>query len=72
MPRVIRESRPEKLNLDYLYDFSSIFANPSQEGLFVSPFGSTNTSPLKQASGFSRGGVVDMLTTTDKILDLLK
>jgi hypothetical protein len=29
---------PDPLQLNYIYDWSSIFANPSQESLFVSPY----------------------------------
>jgi hypothetical protein len=31
---------PPKVDLDYIYDFSSIFANPEQESKFITPFGS--------------------------------
>ncbi len=29
---------PPKVDLDYIYDFSSIFANPEQESKFIRPF----------------------------------
>jgi len=29
---------PDPAQIDYLYDFSSIFANPSQESMFLSPY----------------------------------
>ena len=43
---------PDPLELEYLYDFSSIFATPEQEALFVRPY--------------AKGGQVGDLT--DKIL----
>lgn len=36
---------PDPVRLNYLYDFSSIFANPSQASLFASPFGGTRAQP---------------------------
>ena len=45
-------------NIDYLYDFNSIFANPTQEGLFSSPY-STTTRNKAAAGGFVQGGQVE-------------
>jgi len=45
-------------NIDYLYDFNSIFANPTQEGLFSSPY-STTTRNKAAAGGFAQGGQVE-------------
>jgi uncharacterized protein YneF (UPF0154 family) len=45
----------DPLKLDYIYDFSSIFATPQQEALFVSPY--------------RKGGQVD--ATTDKLLRII-
>ena len=58
---------PDAMNLDYIYDFSSIFANPSQAGLFANPFSNaTRNQPANQpmgpqprASGFAEGGQVE-------------
>ncbi len=46
---------PDPLQLRYLYDFSSIFANPSQQALFPSPY--------------AKGGQVE--DTTDKLLNII-
>jgi hypothetical protein len=57
---------PDPMNIDYLYDFESIFANPEQAGLFNSPYGAQRarpanqpTGPMPRASGFARGGQVE-------------
>jgi len=47
--------QPDPLNLRYVYDFESIFANPQQEGMFPSPY--------------AKGGQVD--DTTDKLLNII-
>ena len=60
-------SSVDPMNIDYLYDFSSVFANPSQEGLFASPYSTTTrnkaanqpTGPMPTASGFAEGGQVE-------------
>lgn len=60
-------SSADPMNIDYLYDFSSIFANPSQQGLFASPYSTTTrnkaanqpTGPMPTASGFAKGGQVE-------------
>ena len=36
--RSVRVDPPETANLDYFYDFSSIFANPEQERLFTNAY----------------------------------
>ncbi len=46
---------PDPLQLRYIYDFSSIFANPSQQALFPSPY--------------AKGGQVE--DTTDKLLNII-
>ena len=46
---------PDPLNLRYIYDFSSIFATPQQEGMFPSPY--------------AEGGQVE--DTTDKLLNII-
>ena len=46
---------PDLMQLDYLYDFSSIFANPTQQNLFPSPY--------------AKGGQVE--DTTDKLLRII-
>ena len=60
-------SSADPMNIDYLYDFNSVFANPSQEGLFASPYSTTtrnkaanqSTQPMPMASGFAEGGQVE-------------
>jgi len=60
-------SSADPMNIDYLYDFSSVFANPSQEGLFASPYSTTTRNkaanqpmgPMSSASGFAEGGQVE-------------
>ena len=60
-------SSADPMNIDYLYDFNSVFANPSQEGLFASPYSTTTrnkaanqpTGPMPMASGFAKGGQVE-------------
>jgi hypothetical protein len=46
---------PDPMRLNYLYDFSSIFANPTQQNLFPSPY--------------AKGGQVE--DTTDKLLRII-
>ena len=46
---------PDPVNLDYVYDFESIFANPQQESMFTSPY--------------AKGGQV--ANTTDKLLKVI-
>ena len=46
---------PDPLELRYIYDWSSIFANPSQEALFTNPY--------------AKGGQVE--DTTDKLLSII-
>tara|TARA_R110000796_G_scaffold149465_2_gene266282 strand:+ start:368 stop:718 length:351 start_codon:yes stop_codon:yes gene_type:complete len=48
----------DKVNLDYLYDFESIFANPQQESLFGSPY---NIAPTANPRGgrFAQGGQIE-------------
>jgi len=66
---------PEVADIDYLYDFSSIFANPEQEKLFTSPYKNftterdvfdnlNNDDRMRQRTPYER--------TTDDILDILK
>tara|TARA_R100001463_G_scaffold29232_1_gene66552 strand:- start:4391 stop:10141 length:5751 start_codon:yes stop_codon:yes gene_type:complete len=60
-------SAADPANIDYLYDFNSIFANPSQQGLFASPYSTTTRNktanqpmaPMPMASGFAKGGQVE-------------
>ena len=48
----------DKVNLDYLYDFESIFANPQQESLFGSPY---SIAPTANPRGgrFAQGGQIE-------------
>lgn len=62
---------PDPAKIGYIYDFSSIFANPSQASMMPSPYGPMNTVAPKQpqqaanqplfqlASGFAEGGIVN-------------
>ena len=59
---------PDPMSIDYLYDFDSIFANPSQEGLFGSPYG-TNRQPIARGGAFAKGGQVE--GENDRLLRLL-
>ena len=52
---------PDPARIGYLYDFSSIFATPQQEGMFVSPYGGQR--------GYKKGGSV--LDINDELLRLL-
>ena len=55
MGQQVTVKQPDPLNLRYLYDFSSIFANPQQAGMFPSPY--------------AKGGQVQ--DTTDKLLNII-
>ena len=57
----ISATTPDPMNIDYLYDFESIFANPQQQSLFGSPYGGSRDKPVKQAraGGFAQGGQVE-------------
>ena len=48
----------DKVNLDYLYDFESVFANPQQEALFGSPYGPAPTANSRGGS-FAQGGQIE-------------
>ena len=64
---------PDPAKINYIYDWSSIFATPSQAGLMPSPYGQVNNvmpqpkqpqqaanQPLfNLASGFAEGGIVN-------------
>ena len=58
----------DKVNLDYLYDFSDVFATPDQAALFGSPYG---PSPRGNPRGgtFAQGGQVE--DENDMLLRLL-
>jgi len=55
MGQQVTVKTPDPLNLDYIYDFSSIFATPQQAAMFPSPY--------------AKGGQVE--NTTDKLLDII-
>ena len=55
MGQQVTVKQPDPLNLRYIYDFNSIFANPQQAGMFPSPY--------------AKGGQVD--DTTDKLLNII-
>lgn len=54
---------PDPAKIGYIYDWSSIFANPSQEKMFASPYG-----------GFAKGGAVrsEVDDVNDELLKLLR
>ena len=60
---------PDPAKIGYFYDWSSIFATPSQAQMMPSPYGAmnmplqqqkqaANQPQLKMASGFAAGGIV--------------
>jgi len=68
---------PDPAKINYIYDFSSIFATPSQAQMMPSPYGAMNVTqpqqkqqasnqPLFQlASGFAEGGIVGDINVGD-------
>ena len=58
MRREVSVTTPPPTNIDYLYDFGSIFATPQQEGLFVSPYG---TDPQGRSLATQLGATTDQL-----------
>ena len=57
---------PDPVDLEYLYDFDSIFANPDQETLFSNPYGPRNKD---KKQGFVQGGQVE--DENDRLLRLI-
>ena len=57
----VKAADPTKIG--YIYDWNSIFANPSQEKMFASPYG-----------GYAKGGVVgdDLLDANEELLKILR
>ena len=57
----VKAADPSKIG--YIYDWNSIFANPSQEKMFVSPYG-----------GFAAGGTVDadIFDANEELLKILR
>jgi hypothetical protein len=51
----VRVDTPDPMRINYIYDFSSIFATPQQASLFPSPY--------------AKGGQVE--DTTDKLLSII-
>jgi hypothetical protein len=76
-------STPDPARINYIYDFSDIFATPQQKGLFPSPYGgpqraqqqqiaqkrSIMSGPL-QIGGMAQGGKVDY-DFTDEIMQIM-
>ena len=52
--RTTSVTTPDPAQIDYLYDFSSIFATPEQQGFYTAPY--ANARPAMAASA---GGVVN-------------
>ena len=59
--RQVTVETPDPARIGYLYDFSSIFATPQQEGMFVSPYSTQR--------GYKKGGSVTDIN--DELLKLL-
>ena len=61
----VSATTPDTAQIDYFYDFDTIFANPQQAQLFASPYGDVrqnqpvNPSDVKRKRGFSEGGQVE-------------
>jgi hypothetical protein len=64
---VVTERPADKFNLDYVYDFGSIFANDQQEQLFANPYGDYNNDMfgVKKA----KGGIIE--SDTDRLIRLI-
>jgi translation initiation factor 2 alpha subunit (eIF-2alpha) len=58
--REVTVQAPDPAKIGYLYDFSSIFATPQQEGMFVSPYGQR---------GYAEGGSI--VDANEELLRLL-
>ena len=58
MRREVSVTTPPPTNIDYLYDFGSIFATPQQAGLFASPYG---TDPQGRSLATQLGAPTDQL-----------
>jgi hypothetical protein len=81
--RRVDVSTPDPARINYMYDFSDIFATPQQRGLFPSPYGgpqraqqqqiaqkrSIMSGPL-QIGGMAQGGKVDY-DFTDEIMQIM-
>jgi hypothetical protein len=66
---------PDPAKIGYIYDWSSIFANPAQEKMFVTPF--SQPQPAQQRPmgfGFAQGGAVrgELDDVNDELLKMLK
>jgi hypothetical protein len=66
---------PDPAKIGYIYDFNSIFANPAQERMFVTPF--SQSQPAQQRPmgfGFAQGGAVrsELDDVNDELLKMLK
>ena len=59
--REVTVQAPDPARIGYLYDFSSIFATPQQEGMFVSPYGGQR--------GYAKGGSI--IDANEELLRLL-
>jgi hypothetical protein len=72
---------PDPAKIGYIYDWSSIFANPAQEKMFVTPFSQPQPTqpmmPMQQRPmgfGFAQGGAVrgELDDVNDELLKMLK
>lgn len=80
--RQVTVKAPDPTRIGYIYDFNSIFANPAQEQMFVTPFSqpqrplTTPTMPgvQRRPMGFTEGGQVrnELDDVNDELLKMLK
>jgi hypothetical protein len=66
---------PDPAKIGYIYDFNSIFANPAQERMFVTPFSQPQpTQQRPMGFGFAQGGAVrsELDDVNDELLKMLK
>jgi hypothetical protein len=66
---------PDPAKIGYIYDFNSIFANPAQERMFVTPFSQPQpTQRRPMGFGFAQGGAVrsELDDVNDELLKMLK
>ena len=81
--RRVDVSTPDPARINYMYDFSDIFATPQQKGLFPSPYGGPQRAQQQQISqrrgimsgplqigGMAQGGKVDY-DFTDEIMQIM-
>ncbi len=81
--RRVDVSTPDPARINYIYDFSDVFATPQQKGLFPSPYGGPQRAQQQQIAqkrgimsgplqigGMAQGGKVDY-DFTDEIMQIM-